>query len=167
MLSATPATFLVDETAPGQIRLVGASSIPETNEGRWEVPCALEFYEDAYGVVPGGTPAVARNGACSRVVLDDFATVKEVRDLLEVARPFSVGARSDGAAPRSLREGRCMKGPLFHSRGWRPMLETTAHVPVALTLTFDPEPGEPGNRGGDGESVPPGRHHKPGACFKP
>ena len=44
-----------------------------------------EFYEDAYGVVRGCTPSVARGGECARVVHDGFGTARQMSDMVDIA----------------------------------------------------------------------------------
>jgi len=40
--------------------------------------------QDAYGVIPGCTPSIARGGVCSRVVVDSFGTSQDMQDMLQV-----------------------------------------------------------------------------------
>ena len=62
-----------------QILLLGVGE--QSPNRTWDVPCHLEFYQDAYGIVPGCTPSIARGGACSRAVVDSFGADDDMRDL--------------------------------------------------------------------------------------
>lgn len=64
-----------------QILLLGSRDQVTTANVTWAVPCATKFYQDAYGIIPGCTPSIARGGLCSRVVMDGFGTQEDMRDL--------------------------------------------------------------------------------------
>ena len=38
-----------------QVRLLSSRDLVTTSNITWEVPCALKFYQDAYGVIPGNS----------------------------------------------------------------------------------------------------------------
>ena len=64
-----------------EILLLRARDEVTTANVTWAVPCATKFYQDAYGIIPGCTPSIARGGVCSRVVMDGFGTHDDMRDL--------------------------------------------------------------------------------------
>ena len=41
-----------------QVRLLSSRDLVTTSNITWEVPCALKFYQDAYGVIPGKLPSL-------------------------------------------------------------------------------------------------------------
>jgi hypothetical protein len=67
-----------------QILLVSSQDNLGASNRSWAVPCVREFYEDAYGVVRGCTPSVARGGECTRSVHDGFGTPQQMAEMVEI-----------------------------------------------------------------------------------
>ena len=78
------------------ILLLGARDQVTTNNVTWAVPCATKFYQDAYGIIPGCTPSIARGGLCSRVVIDGFGTQDDMRDLKQATESAMVNLFHQG-----------------------------------------------------------------------
>lgn len=100
-----------------QILLLGSRDQVTSANVTWQVPCALKFYQDAYGVIPGCTPSLARNGVCSRVVVDNFGMVDDMQDLLQATETAMVNLFHQGGttslAPASSLERLGAKGAIL------------------------------------------------------
>jgi len=69
----------------GKEQIILASSKDFLTQNRtWAVPCMREFYDAAYGIVPGCTPSVVQGGACLRAVYDGFGTPAQMRDMVDI-----------------------------------------------------------------------------------
>lgn len=79
-----------------EILLLGARDQVTTANVTWAVPCATKFYQDAYGIVPGCTPSIARGGVCSRVVMDGFGTQDDMKDLRQATEAAMVNLFHQG-----------------------------------------------------------------------
>ncbi|EKX36100.1 hypothetical protein GUITHDRAFT_146036 [Guillardia theta CCMP2712] len=100
-----------------QVRLLSATDIVTSSSISWDVPCALKFYQDAYGIVQGCTPSTARQGVCSRIVVDEFGEPDEMRDLAIATEAAMVNLFHQGGstslAPVSSLERLGVKGGLL------------------------------------------------------